>query len=374
MDSLSGEDGAPVEAAARPPTLAARLRALAGRPRLLAALIIIALLAGASLFTTLRPARVTVAAAHLGPAVTSIYASGVVEYVRQADIAPVVTAPIRVVRVTEGQSVVAGQALAELADGPERATALQLDAQAALARETAGRTDRLYAGGYAARAARDDARRQSQAAAAAAASARERLRDYRLVAPFAGRIIRREAEPGDLARAGSAMFVLADMSALRITADIDERDAGRLTTGLKALVRADAFPDQSFSATIAEVTPQGDSATRVFRARLALAPGVALRPGMTVEANIITAQRDNAVLAPSAGVILAPGAGVINGAVWVAEGGRAHKQAVTLGAQGAAFTEIVSGVKAGDAIILAPPACLTAGARLAARAAGAGGR
>ena len=87
---------------------------------------------------------------------------------------------------------------------------------------------------------------------------------------------------------------------------------------------------------------------------------------MTVEANIITAKRDNAVLVASAGVV--------DGAVWIDEGGRARKRNVTIGAQGAQFTEIVSGVHAGDKVIVSAPLGLKDGRRISVRAADGLGR
>lgn len=328
------------------------------RPALIgaAALIVIIIVT----FLALRPAPVTVAEARIGPAIESVYASGVVEYVRQADIAPVVNAPIRRVLVQEGQTVRAGQELVALVDGPEQAQVIQLEAQAAQARERYDRQERLYGRGFAAQAARDDAQRVYQAAAAAARAARENLRDYHIAAPFAGRVLRREAEPGDLARVGTALIVMADVSQVRITADIDERDAGRIAEGQAALVRADAFPGQQFDATLTEITPQGDSTARIFRGRLALAADTALRPGMTVEVNIVIARRDEAVLAPASAVR--------DGALFVLDGSTARRREVQTGVSGADAIEITSGLSAGERVIADPPEGLKDGARVAPRA------
>lgn len=322
------------------------------------ALLILALLAAAAAggWALLRPEPVTTARAVVGEAVDAVYASGVVEYVRQARIAPVTTAPIRRVFVEEGQAVRRGQPLAQLEDGPQEGTALQLEAQAALARAIADRQARLQAAGFGARAAFEDASRQAAAAEAAARSARARLADYRLSAPFAGTVIRREAEPGDLATVGQPMFVVADLSALRITADVDERDVRRLAVGQEAVVRSDSFPGQTFSARLAEITPQGDADARVFRARLALPPDTSLRPGMTVEANLVTARRPDAVLTPTSALR--------DGAVFVFEHGRARRRPVRVGALGAERTEILAGLRPGEVVITAPPAGLKDGARV----------
>jgi RND family efflux transporter MFP subunit len=304
----------------------------------------------------LRPPLVSVAVARRGEAVEAVYASGVVDYVRQARIAPVVTAPIRDVLAVEGQDVAGGQPLAQLEDGPQLGTTLQLDSQAALARAAAERATRLYRAGFGARATFEDAQKTRAAAEAAAASARARLGDWRIVAPFAGRVLRRDAEPGDLATVGTPLFVVADLRSLRITADIDERDVGRLTPGLAAVVRADAFPGKTFTASVTEITPQGDASGRVFRARLALAADSLLRPGMTVEANLIIARRPGAVLAPSQAVQ--------GGAAWVVDGERVRRRAVTVGVEGAGSTEIRSGVAAGERLVLSPPPGLKDGDRI----------
>ncbi len=323
-------------------------------------LVLVAAAAAASAaWVLLRPTPVQVATVSSGEAVDAVYASGVVEYVRQARIAPVVTAPIRAVLVEEGQAVRAGQTLAQLDDGPQEATALQLEAQAGLARAAARRTARLYAAGFAARAADEDARSQLAAATQAARSARVRLEDYRIKAPFAGRVLRRDAEPGDLATVGKALFVVAAPSALRVTADVDERDMGRLKAGQEAVIRCDAFPGQVFAARISDITPQGDATSRVFRARLALSPDTALRPGMTVEANLVVARRAQALLIPTSALK--------DGAVFLVRDGRAQRQPARTGVQGAQRTEVLQGLKAGDRIVLAPPADLKDGDRIAVR-------
>jgi RND family efflux transporter MFP subunit len=345
---------APAKAVAAP--AAARRRRL---PLVLVALLIVVLAAVGGGWWLMRPTPVEVAPVTRGEAVDAIYASGVVEYVRQARIAPVVTAPIRQVLAAEGQRVRQGQALAQLDDGPQVGTTLQLEAQAALVRGQFRRTDRLFQAGFAAKAARDDSAQQLAAAEAAARSARSRLADYRLVAPFGGNILRRDAEPGDLATVGVPLFVVADPGALRVTADVDERDVGRLAVGQSAVLRADTFPGRTFPATVTAVTPQGNSTGRVFRARLSLDPATALRPGMTVEANLVVARRT--------GVVLAPTPAIRDGNVWRVEGDHALRQAVRLGAQGPAQTEILEGLAPGAQVVLNPPAAWKARAHIKVR-------
>ncbi|WP_235524832.1 efflux RND transporter periplasmic adaptor subunit [Caulobacter sp. Root1455] len=292
----------------------------------------------------------------LGAAVDVVYASGVVEHARQAHVAPVTTAPIRSVAVEEGQVVRRGQVLAQLEDGPQRGTAMQVEAQAAQARVIAARTQRLLQAGFAAPAADEDAQAQRKAAEAAAASAWSRLADYRITAPIAGRILRRDAEPGDLAQSGKVLFLVADPARLRVTADVDERDVARLAVGQTALIRADGFPGETFKGRIDQITPVGDAIGRVFRVRVGLPPASRLRPGMTVELNLVTARRDDARLVPSTAIR--------DGAVWVEADGKARRVPVVVGAASGDQAEIVSGLAPGARIILSPPKDLRDGARV----------
>jgi RND family efflux transporter MFP subunit len=305
----------------------------------------------------LRPTPVFISQITTGQAIDAVYASGVVEYVHQASIAPVVTAPIQAVQAKEGDTVRARQTLAQLDDGPQRQTALQLAAQASLARTADDRAERLYNAGFGAKAAADDARNQRLAAEAAAASAGALLENYRVKAPFSGRILRRDAEPGDLAAVGTPLFVIADPRSLRVTADVDERDVAHLTVGADAEIRADAFANKVFAGKVSEITPQGDSTNRVFRVRISLDPATLLRPGMTVETNLVTGRRPNATLVPTGALR--------QGAVWVVANGRAHRVAVRVGAAGADRIEVTGDLKPGADVVLNPPPRLQDGGRVA---------
>lgn len=298
---------------------------------------------------------VTVGRATTGPAVEGVYASGVVDYVRQARIASIVTAPVVVVQAQEGASVKQGDLLAQLQDGPQRATADQLSAQAQLAAANAQRSARLLEAGVVTVAANDEARSQATASQAAADSARSLLANYRIAAPFNGQVIRREAEPGDLALAGSVLFVIADPRSLRVTAQVDERDVGRLAVNMAAQVSADGLPGQVFPSRITDITPLGDANGRVFRVRLSLPPSTGLKPGMTVEANLITQLRPHAQLVPTTAVA--------NGEVWIVQHGRTHRIAVKVGAQDPSRTEILSPDLGNNDLVLNPPKALKDGDR-----------
>ncbi len=171
-------------------------------------------------------------------------------------------------------------------------------------------------------------------------------------------MLRRDGEIGETVGPERALFWVGKPRPLRAEAEVDEEDIPRIAIGQKVLIKADAFPGRALGATVAEITPKGDPVTKSYRVRLALPEDTPLLIGMTVEANIVVRETDAAVLIP---VTALGGAGDI---VWQVRDGRAHELPVRLGAKGAATVEVRDGLKAGDAVINAPPEGLAEGARV----------
>src|SRR5205085_7665580 len=105
------------------------------------------------------------------------------------------------------------------------------------------------------------------------------------------------------------------------------------------------------------ITPAGDPTQRAFRVRLVLLDRIELPFGLTLEVNIVTRRKTSAVLAPAAAVA--------KGAVWVVGAdGRAGRRPITSGIVGTDRIELLSGAKAGEQVVLSPPATLKDGIRV----------
>lgn len=81
------------------------------------------------------------------------------------------------------------------------------------------------------------------------------LDQTRIRAPVAGTLLQVGAKIGDTASPSNPkpLAVIGDLSALRVRAELDERDVGRVKVGQKAVVRTDAFRDKEFAATVTSV-------------------------------------------------------------------------------------------------------------------------
>jgi HlyD family secretion protein len=89
------------------------------------------------------------------------------------------------------------------------------------------------------------------------AQARAALEKTRIRAPIGGTVLQVQAQPGEIAMPSpeQALVTLGDLTALRVRAEIDERDIGKVRVGQRAVVRSGAFPGRDFAGTVAAIAP-----------------------------------------------------------------------------------------------------------------------
>lgn len=303
-----------------------------------------------------RPAAVTSVKPSRGEAVEIVYATGFVEPDQPVEVSARVTAPITQILADEGQRVLRGQPLAQLDAAEQRETIAQLAAQTANTAATQARTVELFRRGFSTAAARDNAMAAARAAKAAEQAARARLDHYTLRAGINGVVLRRDAEPGDLAAPTRTLFVLGDPATLKVTATVDERDIPRVRTGQQALMSSDAFPNRICRGTVRDVTPGGDPNQRAFRVYILPRACPELPVGLTLEVNIVTRRK--------AGALLVPATAVRNGAVWTVRDRHVWRTEVATGIAAGDRVEILRGLDADSCIVADPKDDLAEGDRV----------
>lgn len=318
------------------------------------------ILAAAVAWLLLAPPEVDVTRPVRGPAVQAVYATGTVEPSVEVRIAPRVGGRLIELRADEGDQVQAGAILARLEDRDVGAGVAELRARLTQAEQQVQRIRTLARQGWVTKAALDEAEANYAAARAAVTQAEEQQRFMWLRAPASGTIIRREGEVGDFIPVNEAVFYMARAGApMRISAEVDEEDVPLVRVGQKVLVRADAFPEDVFDGTVAEITPRGDPVARSYRVRVVLPEGTPLRYGMTAEINIITARRENALLVPASAVD--------GNQLWVVENDRLARRTVRAGVRGAARVEIRDGLAPDAWVVATPPEGLRDGQKVRVR-------
>jgi len=145
-------------------------------------------------------------------------------------------------------------------------------------------------------------------------------------APVTGVVLSRQIEPGQTVAASfnvATLFTIAeDLSKMKLQVKVDEADVGELHTGAPATFTVDAYPNQSFPATVTRVdlganatptvnsagtTPTATTNVVAYTAELSVSnPRLLLKPGMTATANIVTDSVKNVLLVPNAALRFTP--------------------------------------------------------------------
>ncbi len=219
--------------------------------------------------------------------------TGVVRAERVVDIATKRQERITAIHVERGDRVDAGALLIET-----DATELLADQAAAEAEFGAARVERDYRARSTDRLERlarseslsedrlDEARYGLAAAEQRLKLAEARLqkveallRDARLTAPFAGVVVERAAELGQLTQPGATLLRLEDQSQLKLHTRINELDIPHVNPGDPVQVTIDALGGTPLQGTVATVIPSGD-ADHTFLVEIGLPTRAGLYPGM----------------------------------------------------------------------------------------------
>jgi RND family efflux transporter MFP subunit len=184
-------------------------------------------------------------------------------------------------------------------------------------------------------------------AQAALRRARDLQRDATLTSPMAGFIVERNydvgAIPGD-----APVVVVADVRQLKLEAGVSELEAGRLRTGLPAVVLVQAKPGEQFSGQLAAIAPEVNARNRHFMidVRVDNSKG-SLLAGMYATARIVLEQADNALLVPREAVVTNNGERV----AFKFDGDKLSMVKVSEGLNDGRQVQILSGLSAGDQVL-----------------------
>ncbi len=225
------------------------------------------------------------------------------------------------------------------------------------------------------RARLEVARRSLAAAEAELAVAQQDLDNCTVRAPFAGIAVSKDAQPGEMVSPISAgggftrtgISTIVDMASLEIEVDVNESYIARVSPGQPVEAMLDAYPDWHIPATVRTVIPTADRQKATVKVRItfdALDPRIL--PDMGVKVAFLGDGRRGRRRA--AGASLVPSSAVRRdgerSVVFVLQGDRLERRAVTVGRPRGADVEILAGVAAGEQVVVGGDASSTDGQRV----------
>ena len=265
------------------------------------------------------------------------------------------------VHFESGQDVRAGAPLVTLSDRQQRAALAEAQASADEAERLYRRQRELAEQQLIARAQFDNQRAARDAANARVAQIRAQLADRVIRAPFAGTLGIRQVSPGALIAPGTVVATLDDVSRVFVDFPLPEAQLSKVVPGRAISGRAAAWPDRTFTGNVATVDARIDPATRSLLVRADLPnPERLLRPGMLLEVDLPGAPRE-ALRAPEIAVVQVGRDSFLYRAK---ADGSVEQVGVTLGARADGKVEILSGVRAGDRVVVDGTGKLRPGAKI----------
>ncbi|HET6604428.1 MAG TPA: efflux RND transporter periplasmic adaptor subunit [Xanthomonadaceae bacterium] len=347
------------------------------------------------------PTPVAVATARApasGPVAASVLdASGYVVARRQATVSAKITGKVAEVLIEEGMRVEQGQLMARLDDtdaqaqqelsrgqlAAARSQLGEIQANLSLAERELARQRELLGRGLVSQSALDTAQAQRDALAARLANARSQVAvagdalgiarigvDNTVIrAPFAGVVVAKAAQPGEMISPISAgggftrtgIGTIVDMDSLEIQVDVAEAYIGRVQPGQPVEAVLNAYPDWKIPASVIAIIPTADRSKATVKVRIALEQkDPRIVPEMGVRVAFLGAGAGPEAPATAQGVLV-PANAIVDGAVFVVREGVAERRTIEAGATRGDQWLVLSGLAAGEQVVVAPPASLRTG-------------
>ncbi len=295
------------------------------------------------------PMPVDIDTARAQSIVDAVRATGRIEAMQAVDLRPDEQGRITSLLFREGQYVAKGTPLVKIDDAMLRAQAERATADRDLARQQLQRVQRLREQNAAAAADLDRAAAADRSASAALALLQLQVERTTVRAPFAGVIGQRFVSEGDYVTSATRLLTLQTVDPQRAVIEVPERYAVELQPGQTLEFTVAAKPERTYRAEVDFIDPvvEGTKRTILVKAR-APNPGRVLRPGMFIEARLATSTRANAVVVPEDAVQPLRTANI----VWAVKDGKASRRVVQLGSRAQGVVEILSGVAAGEPVVV----------------------
>ncbi|UCG62854.1 MAG: efflux RND transporter periplasmic adaptor subunit [Candidatus Zixiibacteriota bacterium] len=319
----------------------------------------------------------------------SLVASGYVVAQRKAEVASKGTGRLKYLGFEEGDTVLANQVIAELENDDikanlelARANLLSAEADSLNAGRNFRRHKQLYESGSITLALYEDAEtaftlaRASVAASVAAVAAAEvELENTYIRAPFTGTILTKNADVGEMvtpfasaASSKGSVVTLADMGSLEVEADVSESNIHKVKVGQKCDIILDAYPSVSYPGYVKKIVPTADRARATVLTKVAFEQiDDRVLPEMSARVNFFEAGQ------PVADASLTKAIAVNKDAVtsrddqkvvFVVEDNEVRMANVETGRMLADKVEIITGLTAGDVVVLSPPGKMVSGQKV----------
>ena len=292
--------------------------------------------------------------------------TGTVQAERDVTISAEESGVIREIMVDKGQWVVAGEPLFRMDSEILKSQVEQARAMSDLAGDTWDRRKRLYEEDQVgSELAYLEAKYAAQQATANLNLLEERLARTVIRAPIDGVLDSREIEVGTMVAAGTPVARIVDTNPVKITGGVPERYATDVRPGAEATVTLDVMPDQAFTGRISYVGAVVNPRNRTFPVELTLPnPGGMIKPEMVANVEVVRLTMDEAFVIPQEALVRVENGYVVFVVDTQDNVDVVRSQPVEIGPSQKNEVVILSGLEAGDRLIVVGQQTVAAGDRV----------
>ncbi len=199
-----------------------------------------------------------------------------------------------------------------------------------------------------------------QQAKANLAGAAETLSETQIRAPFSGTVGSSTLSVGSYLNVGDNVVAIVNLKDLEVIYQVPENNYAHAAIGQDVALTTDAYPDKTFSAVVNYVSPMVDTNSRSFTVRAKVVDGAGLSPGMLMHVHHTLLSQHEVLAVPTVSLI----ADMTGFGVYEVKNGLVVEKYVTIGAQNGDFTEITSGLTAGEEVMVKGQQKVSSGSRV----------
>ena len=169
-------------------------------------------------------------------------------------------------------------------------------------------------------------------------------------APFDGIVLSVNVGRGDLVSAGSLLATYADLSRVRLKAEVDEFDIGKVKPGLPVTIVSDALGDKKLRSKVERISPQAEVVNNISIFKISTVVSNRdrkLMPGMSADISVLI-RSDKGIVVPSKSVSTVRTRSYVK----VLENGEVKTKKISIGANDGVNVAVLSGLEAGELVVI----------------------
>ncbi len=253
------------------------------------------------------------------------------------------------VGVEEGDYVKQGQLIAQVDNEMIRAQLIAAEASYQKAQKDVARFETLRKGNAATDIQVEDASLRLKSAESQLLTLRKQLKNTTIVAPISGTVTTRSFEQGSVLLPGNPLVEITDISKLKLTVRVPEKEIVKYSAGDKINIQADVYPGESFEGKVTLVGVKADAAhSYLVEILVANQTKLPLRAGMYGRASTGVAVKDAALVVPRAALV----GSVKNPQVYVVNNNQAQLKNVQVGIESGGQVEILAGLTEDEQVVV----------------------